>query len=78
MKKMLLILAALSTPVLAAPAPKAPPLPKACIPLDKETGFQRCETIEVICYVSKGGQQCWPKPTPSPAPSPLPTAQAEK
>lgn len=40
-----------------------------CYQLDTEldTGFARCETGEVVCYVSKAGQHCWPKPPAPPA-----------
>ena len=41
-----------------------------CLYLDNPSGFARCETNEVVCYVSKSGQQCWVKQTPK-APAPL-------
>lgn len=34
-------------------------------------GFGRCETNEVVCYVSKGGQTCYVK-TPQVAPTSTP------
>ncbi len=49
--------------------------PKPCILLDKDfdSKFMRCQTNEVVCYLSKAGQQCWPiQPAPTPSPSPAP------
>lgn len=43
-----------------------------CTYLDDKVGFARCETVEVVCYVSKGGQTCFAKPAPRPAPSASP------
>ncbi len=53
---------------------------KFCLQLDKKVGFSRCETTEVICYLSKGGEVCWSKPvasnaSPAPAPSPSPAVK---
>jgi len=45
-----------------------------CLYLDNETGFSRCETAEVVCYMSKAYGQCWPKA----APAPVPAAKAVK
>jgi hypothetical protein len=45
-----------------------------CLYLDKEVGFARCATNEVICYFSKAYGNCWPV-TPTPAASPTPTPQ---
>ncbi len=62
--------------------------PQACLYLDDKTGFSRCETSEVVCYESRGGQACWPKPEPKPSaapqaqaaplPTPMPKAKAPK
>ena len=46
-----------------------------CLYLDKASGFARCETNEIVCYVSKAGQQCWVKQAPAPAPT---SAKAKK
>lgn len=55
-------------------SPEAPGA--TCMRFDNFSGFTRCETAEVICYLSKGGQMCWPKTIPpktevkTPAPEP--------
>lgn len=43
-----------------------------CLHLDDSIRFARCETTEVICYESVGGQQCWVKQPPAKAPAPVP------
>lgn len=60
---------------------------KFCTMLDKDSGFARCETTEVVCYVSGkqgGAQTCWvkqpaaPAPQASPAPAQVPAAVPAK
>lgn len=38
-----------------------------CTVFDKSLGFSRCQTKEVVCYISKGGEQCWALPPPAAA-----------
>lgn len=44
--------------------PMAPPKPiESCQPLSRDITFYRCETSEVICYVTKPSMTCWAKQT---------------
>ncbi len=53
------------------------PAPNICLAFEDATsktfGFGRCETNELICYVSKGAQTCYPKQAPAPQPVPVPS-----
>ncbi len=67
------LLIVLSVVALSACSTIAPQKQEFCLHLSDS--FDRCETSEVVCYLTKGSQQCWPKPGPSQVPAPAPKAK---
>ncbi len=74
MKSKLFLASVLLLSGCATTNPFQPQVQKACIGLDGALGFGRCETPEVVCYVSNGALQCWPKNVPQPVAPKAPEA----